>query len=62
MWVGLLYLAYKARYGDAAAAELLTATQVVIRDVDGKSYWPVPDSPVPPSEPDPSNSPGMGVL
>lgn len=35
-----LYVAYYARRGDAAAAELLTGLGVTIKDAAGESYWP----------------------
>ncbi len=36
-----LYLAYQARRGDGVAADVLNACMVTIRDVDGKTYWPM---------------------
>ena len=39
--VPFLYLAHKARRGDAVAAELLDSFRMVIRDKDGRDYWPV---------------------
>lgn len=36
-----LYLAHKARCGDAVAVEVLTAMRITITDADGKSYWPM---------------------
>jgi hypothetical protein len=37
----LIYLAKKAREGDADAAAALSAFQITVKDVDGKLYWPV---------------------
>lgn len=39
--VGAIYLAALARRGDKLAAEILTATNVTILDMDGRQYWPV---------------------
>lgn len=40
-----LYLAHKARRGDVVAGELLTAFAVSLTDINGKSYWPVSETP-----------------
>ena len=37
----MLYLAKRARNGDAAARETLTTFGVEIEDADGVTYWPV---------------------
>ena len=36
-----LYLAKRARNGDAAARDVLTAFGVEIEDADGVAYWPM---------------------
>jgi hypothetical protein len=38
--VPFLYLAFKARRGDALAAELLDAFGVSVRDAGDRPYWP----------------------
>lgn len=51
----LLYLAKKARGGDADAAELLTAFGVVITDAKGERYWPMKEGEIAPPSDEPAD-------